>query len=248
MSSYISKYNTLSILENHPSTTKLDSGWDQRAFNLFQQTIKTLKNHKSTRIITFPILNLTARVKNTESDFWNTLEKGGWERYTYASFAQYITSNTIVIDIGTWIGPTILFNSQLAAKTYGIEADPVAFATTLYNIKQNTQASWYSRVHLLAGCLGTNSSIYEMKSASAGNSMSSLSKIAGEAQYPANIKWAVRCYTLSDVFKAWHIDAEVTDVFVKIDIESYECDVLPSLYPWLMKMRRKPSLFIAMHQ
>jgi hypothetical protein len=86
-----------------------------------------------------------------------------------------------------------------------------------------------------------------MKSAAPGNSMSSFHKIFQEKSDSVTVNWTVHCYSLSAFFKAWDIDPEMIHAFIKIDIESYECNLLPSLYSWLTNIRRKPTLYIAMH-
>lgn len=227
----------------------LDSGWDDRAYTIYHRISQELNKNKEVRLVKFPVGGLTARVvkTNTESSFWDIVEQGTWELKTYTAFMHYISSSTIVIDIGTWIGPTILFSSQLAARTYAVEADPAAFSKASYNLKQNIQSQWYNRIHLQAGCLGVESTYMHMRSALPGNSMSSIHKFVQGLNNQAPAQWTVRCYRLPELFAAWHIDSNTQHVFVKIDIESYECKVLPNLYSWLAGLKRKPTLYIAMH-
>lgn len=228
----------------------LNSGWDERAFFLYHQRYNVLKVHKESRVITFPVGGITARIVPSKewNQFWDLVAHGGWEINTYNTFMQFITSDTTVIDVGTWIGTTIIFNAQLARRTYAIEADPVAFAEASLNLIQNVQASWYSRIHFQPGCIGVKETHLEMKTAEPGNSMSSLHRFYQETNQSVATKWSVRCYTLPYILNAWQIDPAIEHVFIKIDIESYECKLLPSLYSWLAGMKRKPTFYIAMHK
>jgi FkbM family methyltransferase len=227
----------------------LDSGWDERAFTIYRQKVHELSQLNGSRILKFPIGGLTTRILNGGSNavFWKLVESGAWELNTYTALLYLVSTDTVVVDVGTWIGPTLLFDGQLASKTHAIEADPAAFAEASYNLKQNVHETWYNRVYLQAGCLGVESALLEIRSAGPGNSMSSFHKFYQETANSVAIKWAVRCYCLPDLFKIWGIDPEHEHVVVKIDIESYECKVFPSLYNWLASMKRKPTIYIAMH-
>ncbi|CAF3336610.1 unnamed protein product [Rotaria socialis] len=230
-------------------TVTLDSGWDNRAYAIYQRISQKLNKKKEVRLVKFPFGGLTARVLETdeESSFWDLVEKGTWELKTYTALMHYLSSDTVVVDVGTWIGPTVLFSSQLAARTYAIEADPAAFSKISHNLKQNAQSLWYHHVHLQAGCLGVESTHVQMKSALPGNSMSSIHKFFQQGNSRAPAQWTVRCYRLPELFTIWQINPTIEHVFVKIDIESYECKVLPNLYSWLATLKRKPTLYIAMH-
>ena len=62
------------------------------------------------------------------------------------------------------------------------------------------------------------------------------------------MKWNVLCYTLQDLFdNYWHIEKPYKDVMVKIDIESYECKLIPSFYDWLKDEEYLPKMFISFH-
>jgi FkbM family methyltransferase len=227
----------------------LDTGWDERAFEIYRKKIHELSKLNRSRTVKFPIGGLTARVLDGSSHagFWNQMESGTWELNTYTTLLHLASTDTVVVDVGTWIGPTLLFDGQLASKTYAVEADPAAFAEVSCNLKQNVHETWYNRVYLQAGCLGVESRLLEIRSGGPGNSMSSLNKFYQETPNSVAFKWSVHCYCLPDLFKIWGIDSEYEHVLVKIDIESYECKVLPSLYNWLANMKRKPTIYIAMH-
>lgn len=80
-----------------------------------------------------------------------------------------------------------------------------------------------------------------------GASMSGLGKVAQD-RGARSVTWNVRCYTLKDIFENyWRIPKPYEDVFVKIDVESYECKLIPSFYDWLKEERFLPKMFISFH-
>lgn len=136
---------------------------------------------------------------------------------------------------------------------YGIEADPAAFATVSVNLALNSGAPWYPRVHLQPGGVGPGSSSastpnrVKMSSASAGNScsgMAEMSENCGEMK----LSWQVNTYPLPALFKQWRINTPA-DTFVKVDVEAFECTLIPSWIDWLTKLGsgNKPGFFIAFH-
>lgn len=83
----------------------------------------------------------------------------------------------------------------------------------------------------------------EMHSHSAGNSCSGLGVIGcGESA----VRWSVTAFTLPDLFAHWRIAAN-EHVFIKMDVESYECELLPSFFSWFSRLPRKPTLYVSMH-
>ena len=62
------------------------------------------------------------------------------------------------------------------------------------------------------------------------------------------IKWLVDCYTLPELFEDyWHIEKPYRDVMIKIDVESYECKLIPSFYDWLKDEEYLPKMYISFH-
>ena len=67
--------------------------------------------------------------------FWQEVASGAWESDTFAIFDRFLDQQHSYIDIGTWIGPTLLYGCQLARRTYGLEPDPIAFAELEANLE-----------------------------------------------------------------------------------------------------------------
>ena len=86
-----------------------------------------------------------------------------------------------------------------------------------------------------------------MRSMGAGNSMSSLGHFVGESPTATADSWKVRCYTLPQVLATWGINPEVDHVFIKVDVESFECSLIPSWYDWFQGLSRRPTVYLSLH-
>eukprot|EP00970_Alexandrium_tamarense_P012440 scaffold2918_cov230-Alexandrium_tamarense.AAC.14 len=155
--------------------------------------------------------------------------------------------------LGTWIGPTLLYHGQYALRAFGIEADPVAFATVEYNVELNRKLnpSWGTKVTVDSGCVARPEDVGQLTmkagGGKAGGSMSGLGAVYHD-KGEASATWKVSCYTLPDIFeKYWGIQKPYKDVFIKIDIESYEFKLVPSFYDWLKDETFLPKMYISFH-
>jgi FkbM family methyltransferase len=174
-----------------------------------------------------------------QSDFWSGLST--WEPTTFRRYLQYIDRTTTLVDFGTWIGPTILYGGHLAGRSFGIEADPGAYAEVLMNLKLNHAT--LRNVHIQPACVAVEQSSMTMRTASAGNSCSGLGAVSCGTP---RISWKVQCYELPFLFRTWNISLD-ENTFIKMDIESYECTLLPRLVDWFLTAKTKPTLHLAMH-
>ncbi|QQP86956.1 FkbM family methyltransferase [Entomomonas asaccharolytica] len=69
--------------------------------------------------------------------FWDSFNKD-WELQTKRFFKKYTRPDKNIIDIGTWIGPTVLIGyANNPNKIYAVEADPLNFHTLKKNCYNN---------------------------------------------------------------------------------------------------------------
>jgi hypothetical protein len=255
--------------ESHITTgfpRKIDPVWDDTGIKLYQDRVLhlTVAGTNSTSIYPSGPTDkagtvLVERVKpfyisNVESRFWSNLQNGGWERQTFHIFNEFINPNeTIVVDFGTWIGPTLLYHGQFSLRSFGIEADPVAFATVEYNVELNKKMypHWGNKITIDSGCISSEQDVGRMTMRAGivpGASVSGIGNKVFNDPGEKSVTWKVQCRTLYDVFENyWGIRKPYTDVFIKIDIESYECKLVPSFYDWLKDEKYLPKMFISFH-
>ena|SRR6185437_8258934 len=167
--------------------------------------------------------------------FWNSYGNGSWEPETGAAFRRFIDSRHSYVDIGAWIGPTLLLGCQLAKSAYGIEPDPIAFAELLENIERNQPLT--NNVHLFNLCITpVSGKVFVGSRGTGGDSMSSL-LFSDETT-----SWTVQGVN----FEQWIRDSEISDCnFIKIDIEGGEYSVVPTMSKYLQNNR--PTLLLALH-
>ena len=175
-------------------------------------------------------------IRSGAEAFWISASGGRWDPETFRVFDRFLSSTASYIDVGSWIGPTLLYGCQLARAAYGIEPDPVAYAELRKNIQLN--ASLAANVNIYNVCIATTSGSVKFGSrAEGGDSMSSL-LFADQGK----TVWNVAALRFEDFVKK----ANVTDCsFIKIDIEGGEYQLLSSIAPWLNKCR--PTLYLSFH-
>ena len=71
---------------------------------------------------------------SNNTSFWAQLQVGVWEPETFKIFDIFLDKNHSYIDLGAWIGPTVLYGCQNAKFCYAVEPDPVAFKNLKNNI------------------------------------------------------------------------------------------------------------------
>lgn len=167
------------------------------------------------------------------SKFWRKASAGNWEPETFAVLDQHLDKDHDYLDIGAWIGPTVLYGARKARRVMCFEPDPVAFRHLAWNLELNR----LTNVSAFSVALSSGFGIARMASfgGEAGDSMSSLLADGDHGSDVLTVGW--------DAFAA---QADLSRVsLVKMDIEGAEFTVLPQLLPWLKEHR--PALFLSTH-
>jgi FkbM family methyltransferase len=151
------------------------------------------------------------------SEFWYNFDNGKWEPETYDFYKKYISPVKDVIDIGGWIGPTMLFAySMNARKISVVEADPANFQILKKNCRQNHMED---RVELHNLCLSDRTGQIVMFGTKSKKKGSSTKRIGyGDTKVTTT---AMMEFLQSKNLKETSI--------IKIDIEGAEQDVTDSL-------------------
>ena len=169
--------------------------------------------------------------------FMDTLSKGDWEHDTFRVFDMVKDSNKTAIDIGAWIGPTVIWLSKNFKNVITVEADKVA----LEALKGNLKSSNCDNVTIIENAIysesnvklffGSNTNI----TAELGDSTSQLKNESTNTQDSE-----VLTITLSDILK------NPEDVsFIKVDIEGGEEHIIPELFETCSKYNY--SLWFSFH-
>jgi len=174
------------------------------------------------------------QVADTHPQFWTEFTAGRWEPETLALFDHYIDRATVHVDVGAWIGPTVIYAARRARQVIGFEPDPVAFAALQQTVRANPRHADIA-VHPVA--IAARPGQLTMGACEQqGDSMSS-SLFAGGA-----VSWTVPARRLEEFEAGWPAAAPV---FLKIDIEGGEYGLVPALADFVR--RRRPTISLSLH-
>ncbi|WP_136799149.1 FkbM family methyltransferase [Desulfosediminicola ganghwensis] len=166
--------------------------------------------------------------------FWSKVDNGSWEPQTFTVLDSILAPGGIHLDVGAWIGPTVLHAAHCSKKVFCFEPDKVAYMYLLANLKLNK----LDNVIPFNMAVAEKSSISRMASprGKRGDSMTSLLYPDGKAG-------------MEVVVIAWQQWLELVGrpVFtsIKMDVEGGEFTLLPAMKSYLQQ--QKPALYLSLH-
>lgn len=163
--------------------------------------------------------------------FWGEVNAGRWEPHTFETFKKFLKPNRSYVDIGSWIGPTVLYGCQLAKHCYAVEPDPQAF----FMLKDNIELNKFSNISTSEIAITDHNG--EVKIGTFGMyGDSCTSFLSGTSVI------TVPCLTLEEFF----VREKITDCnFIKIDTEGSEVKILASSKDFLQEI--KPIIQVGLH-
>ncbi|MGV6803102.1 MAG: FkbM family methyltransferase [Ruegeria sp.] len=173
------------------------------------------------------------RLDPYHSKFWRKASSGIWEPETFAILDQHLSPDKDYLDIGAWIGPTVLYGARKARHVWCFEPDPTAFRHLAWNLDLND----IRNVSAFGVALSDRFGVARMASVRGerGDSTSSLLHDAAHGTDALTIAW--------DQFAT---ATDLSDVsLVKMDIEGAEFAVLPTLTDWLKD--HCPAFYLSTH-
>ncbi|QHI35427.1 hypothetical protein IMCC3317_07730 [Kordia antarctica] len=186
--------------------------------------------------------------------FTDCIQNGDWEEETFIILEKYARKGKVYIDVGAWIGPTVLFAAKLYEKVVCFEPDPVALLTLEYNLLINDFEHVVLEKKALAAHIGTikfggNWEMGNSESTILVNDASFLSKQAIEGQrgnYKSRSENIIEVpsITIEKVMDTHTIDPETIGL-IKMDIEGGEYIVLPAMKDFLQTYT--PNLYLSLH-
>jgi FkbM family methyltransferase len=158
-----------------------------------------------------------------------------WEINTHKIFDKFLDPAYSYIDIGAFIGPTVLYGAFIAKKVYAIEPDPIAFKELGKNVSLNPKLK--DKIELHQKCIHIRSEKVKFGSMSGGGDSISSIQFSN-----SKTSWVVDGITFEKFVK----ENDIQDCnFIKMDIEGGEVFVLPSMKDYLKT--NKPVLYLSMH-
>jgi FkbM family methyltransferase len=165
----------------------------------------------------------------------SALAQGKWEPHLFSIFRQYLSSQNNYIDLGAFIGTTVLYGAQLARHCYAVEPNPLSYQYLLKNVALNDALR--GKVTTYKGCIWNATGRCRLTApVKPHGSASSIRHKTGPAS------WDVEAITFKRFLDRFH----VTDVnFIKMDIEGAEAMVLPTMKDYLQQER--PTILVSVH-
>lgn len=140
--------------------------------------------------------------------FFDKLRKGSWEPDTFDFFRRSLDGETILLDVGGWIGVTSVWASELARQVIVVEPEPYCSAVIAETIRRNKAGN----VTLVAAALTDSASVDFHVVGDGGSSESSL------IPRPGSKVVSVPGITVAQLSAMAGEQRRV----VKIDVEGYE--------------------------
>lgn len=176
----------------------------------------------------------SVRVDPYHIAFWRAVAKDRWETSTFDVISRYLTPESTYIDVGAWIGPTVLHAAQQCKTVYCFEPDPTALRHLNWNIELNKLRN----VNVFGAALAANGGMFQMASfgGEAGDSMTSL--LQTESEHFIKV--------LALTWQDFLADAQIEDFdLIKVDVEGAEFGLIPTMVEELKE--KKPALFLSTH-
>jgi FkbM family methyltransferase len=168
-------------------------------------------------------------------EFWDWYESDGWEPDTVAAFEGFLRPDTRYVDLGAWIGPTVLLAAATVAVAVCAEPDPRAYAVLGENLARNPgAAAKTTAMHVAVGPVDCTVAL--TSPGIGGDSNSSVVRVGD-----AGAKWQVAQVTFRTLLERCGLDDAD---FVKLDVEGAEYELVPAM---LADFSGRPTLFVAMH-
>lgn len=172
--------------------------------------------------------NVTFEVTGEPAWFWDKMSKGEWEPETFQILNKFLTPDSIVFDIGAWVGPISLYASRIAKEVFAFEPDPVASRTLETNIELN---------HI------ENIKVYPVAVSNKDGHID----IGARTEFGDSMTselWSKNMIRVPS-FLFSRIGQEHSPTFIKMDIEGGEYYALPPAKEYLLNYR--PTLYLSLH-
>lgn len=195
--------------------------------------------------------NKLFKVKGTFSENWFSYKYfPQWEPNTFHILDHYSNMNGVYIDVGAWIGPTVMYACQIFDKVIALEPDIIAHR----RLKGNISVNDFKNITLVDKCLSDkNETISFGGNGNWGNSESTM--LVSNPEYSSwggrwtkeererNVK-PTETIDFDTLIQEYNIDMENLKL-IKMDIEGGEMIVIPGMKDILS--RYKPVLYLSIH-
>jgi hypothetical protein len=187
----------------------------------------------------------------TGDDFWSEVDQQVYQPNTFRVI-EHILSRTprgLYADLGSYVGPTVLFAGHFAASVLAVESDPQSFSTLNANLRLNPRVE--SRTRLVFGCVG-DGGVVDFAGSGLPDSRRANGILPVGLREDHSEKWGLKtggawkheCRTLSALLEGTGLDARAL-ALVNVDIVGSELWALPGLQTALAaRGAKKPAVLL----
>ncbi|MCF7843470.1 FkbM family methyltransferase [Candidatus Gracilibacteria bacterium] len=186
--------------------------------------------------------------------FWDCYQNN-FEDYTFNIFDRFLDKDHGFMDIGAWVGATVLYGAHIAKTCYCFEPDKLAFEYLKNNIEENINVK--DKIKAFDFGVSDKNSRETFYVGPGSTSMSSLKPIwKKDESYDTSVynysdksqggSYDIDVYDFPTTLKKANIDLKSIN-FIKIDIEGGEFDLIPSMIDYFEKVNYYPTLYISLH-
>lgn len=169
------------------------------------------------------------------NNFWKSFNDGNWENETFKIFDDLIDEDSTYVDVGAWIGPTVLYASRIANKVYAFEPSK-AFFTLQENVCLNSKSLLANEIKLFNNAVGLEDKTILLGASDSGNSMDSI--------FDTSNTYNVKQIDLFKFLKSENVFQD--NLFIKIDIEGAEYSFAVEFFQ-LLKNQKNFKALISTH-
>lgn len=168
--------------------------------------------------------------------FWHSVIENRWEKHIFKVLNIFLDKDHSYIDIGAWIGSTLLYGGTLAKTSYGIEPDHVAFKKLQKNVNLNPGLN----IKLWRG------GIFDQNEKDVPFGLGLHSHQIGDSASSIYVHTEIK-----DMIETMKLDTfislnNINDVgLIKIDTEGAEMKIISSSKDYILK--NKPTLYVSIH-
>lgn len=189
-----------------------------------------MKNNSITvqkRDISFVVEDSAELHQEKGYNFWKE-KYSSWENETFNFLDKFLLEEKDYLDIGSWVGPTVIYASRFCRNAIAIEPDPVAYRILNTNIALND----ISNIKTINKAVSIFEDSFMSESKFFGDSMTRVSSSPNKGTQIESIG-------LDNLIDMGDFS------LIKMDIEGSEFDVIPH-YSSLLKEKKIP-LYLSLH-
>ena len=192
---------------------------------------------------------LTPSLEDEYKHFWTARFGNDWELDTFRCLDEFLRADAIYLDIGAWVGPTVLYAADRCREVVCLEPDPVAHEALRRNIAANPEINNVSVINAALGSddgpvliggngdLGNSESTILVEDQTYVGKQSVLSRKSNPGK---NRDWRAGPTTTAQMISPRTLFARYRNdelALVKMDIEGGEKIALPPLVEFLRHYR-----------